>query len=135
MEIDTDEDCVLERVGEFVVERQFTDGSSSIGLQLKHLRNYFIKALRPRFNSSVTMRDRFKAEFDLQKQLTHPNIVKQVWFFAAGTAHCVNGDTILIDYQVQERCGRGQLFDLVVEKHKLPEQHCKVIFAQLLGAL
>ena len=91
---------------------------------------------RERSDSDLTKINR---EIEILKKLRHPHIIRLYQVFEAGNfiflGKCRSVFPIMTSQIVTELCGKGELFDLIVDMRRLNEPDARRIFSEILSAV
>ena len=84
---------------------------------------YACKIITKHRIDAMTDKSRFEQEIRVMQQLHHPRIVQ---------LYGILKDTINY-YIITEFCPNGELFQQIVQQKKLPEDHARIFFKQILN--
>ena len=95
--------------------------------KVRHKKTGLIRAMKriPKIRHNQTKITDIINEIETLKQLDHPNIVKLFEFFIESDGY----------YLIIEYCSGGELFDIIKQKHKLPEAITANIMYQIFNAV
>jgi len=101
-------------------------GYAQLAVLKSDQKKYAVKVIpKTRFERSDSHLKRFGEEYDLMKEMKHPNIIKAYEHFEDRKNF----------YIVMEFCGGGELFDRIQKKSRYSEADCAIVVKQIVAGI